>query len=178
MGVSLSWIAVEAKTADAVQTALGVVETGEAGWDYYDFPMAGRLLENGWYLVTAEGDEDPILSDEVLSKLSLGTSVAACSIEEHCMYQSAMFWRDGRKIWSVQHRGGNYRVMDLVVDGALPDNFAELRQRRFDEQAAAGGEDAGVDYIADIPLDLAESIVDFRHEYGGTDEFQALRRIG
>ena len=96
------------------------------------------------------------------------------------MDMSASFWRDGREIWNVHHRGGDYGVMDLVVRGSLPEAFDDLRARTFARQAAAGGDDLGVDYIAGIPLDLARSIVGFQHDEinPGIDNagFRALRQ--
>jgi len=176
MGVSLSWLGVET-TAAEVYARLGVSETGESG-DYDDFPMAGLMLANNWYLLTAKGCEHPILSARALSDLSAGISVVACAIEEHVMYQSAAFWRDGNEIWSVRHRGGDYGIMDLVVKGLPPDPFNDLRTRTFALQASEGGADADVDYIADIPLELARSIVGFKHDEvnpGIDDNFRELR---
>ena len=49
--------------------------------------------------------------------------------------------------------------MDLVVRGTLPAAFDDLRARAFARQAAAAGDDAGVDDIAGIPQGLARSIV-------------------
>ena len=177
MGVSLAWLGIQTTAAEEVQARLGVSETGESG-DYYDFPMAGLMLANHWYLLTAKGCEHPILSERVLSDLSAGISLVACSIEEHVMVQSAAFWRGGKEIWSVLHRGGDYGILDLVVKGLPPDPFNDLRTRTFALQSSEGGADADVDYIADIPLELARSIVGFKHDEvnpGIDDNFRELR---
>jgi len=176
MGVSLAWIGVQAMAAKDVQGALGLVETGASG-SLYDFPIAGMALSNGCYLLTATPCDHAICSEPVLSGLSTKASIVACSIEEHVMFMSAALWRHGEAIWSVQHRGGDYGDTDLVVEGALPENFAELRARCFAAQESAGGN--GVDYVADIPLLLAKSIVGFKHDETNTEideNFRALRQ--
>jgi hypothetical protein len=163
MGVSLSWIGVYAMAASELYTKLGLAETGQNG-DYYDFPIAGVMLSTNWFLLTAKGCDHSIVSRRVLSAVSAGSSAIGCSIEEHVMYQSATMWRDGQEVWRVQHRGGDYGIMDLVVSGSLPESFQDLRASFYAAQAAAGGAHASVDHIACIPLELARSIVGFKHD--------------
>ena len=52
----------------------------------------------------------------------------------------------------------------VVIDGQAPTRFAELRELYFERQAGAGGEEADVDHIAEIPLELARSYVGFKHD--------------
>jgi hypothetical protein len=68
------------------------------------------------------------------------------------MFMSAALWRDGREIWSVQHRGGDYGVDDLVVKGSLPHHFGDVRAQCFAAQVPADAVDDNVDHVADIPL--------------------------
>jgi hypothetical protein len=163
MGVSLSWIGIQTAIPGEVHAKLGLSETGASG-DYYDFQMAGLVLPTNWYLLTAKRCDHPILSDRVLSELSVGTQVVACSIEEHVMYQMAVLWSDGRETCRVQHRGGDHGIMDLVVNGSPPKIFDNLRSEHSARQLAAGGANANVDHIADIPLELARSMVGFKHD--------------
>jgi hypothetical protein len=180
MGVSLAWVGVQATTAEDVQAMLGLTDAGSTG-HYYDFPIVGLAIPNDWYLLAAKRCDHAIRSDAILSHLSARTSVVACSIEEHVMFMSAALWRDGREVWSVQHRGGDYGVTDLVVKGSPPEAFEGLRDRCFaaQEQESARDADIGVDYVADIPLELARSIVGFKHDEinPGIDDtsFRALR---
>jgi hypothetical protein len=160
VGVSLAWIGIQAMTAKEVDATLGLTETGSHGI-FYEFPIAGLALPNGWYLLTAKPSDHAICSEPFLSELSTAASVVACSIEEHVMFASAAFWRDGREVWSVQHQGDK-AVTDLVVKGVPPSNFEDLRARCFAAQESAEPDD--VDYVFDIPLDLAKSIVGFRHD--------------
>src|SRR5262249_47054356 len=148
MGVSLTWIGVHAVTADHARAVLGLAATESMG-DFHEFPMADLALPNNWYLLTAKPCEHAICSSPILSKLSAGTSVVACSIEEHVMFASAVLWRDGEEIWSVQHYGGDGGVFDLVVKGSLPDTFQNLRAHYFATQESADDADMNVDYIFD-----------------------------
>jgi len=182
MGVSLAWIGVKASAADDLYAQLGVSETGASG-EFYGFKLAGSKAPGGWHLVTARRCDHPIQSAPVLSALSAGAGIVACAIEEHVMYSSAAYWREGREIWSVQHEGDR-DVLHIKVTGMTPENFEDLRARKFAEQAEddrtrAKGE-YGVDYIFDIPLELARTIAGFRHDLDTPgidhDGFRELRQ--
>jgi hypothetical protein len=177
MGVSLAWVGVQAMSAAEVQATLGLTDTGSTG-NYYDFPMGGVVIPNNWYLLAAKPCDHAIRSEPILSELSARSSVMACSIEEHVMFMSAALWRGGREVWSVQHRGGDYGETDLVVKGSPPDTFESLRARCFAAQESASAADIRVDYVADIPLELARSFVGFRHDMANPEidgRFHALQ---
>jgi len=135
---------------------LGVTETGKQG-NFLQFRMHGEALPNNWHVVAVKRCDDLILSHGVLSQLSSGCSIIACSIEEHVNYASSGFWRDGREIWNVAHQGDR-DVTDLNVRGSPPEPFDDLRARAFARQEAEGDR-ARVDYIASIPRDLADGII-------------------
>ncbi|HEY6271879.1 MAG TPA: hypothetical protein VIX19_07790, partial [Terriglobales bacterium] len=83
------------------------------------------------------------------------------------------------EIWSVQHRGGDYGVNDLVVKGVPPGNFEDLRARCFAAQESARSDSIGVDYVADIPMLLAKSIIGFKYDEIKPEieaRFRALRQ--
>jgi hypothetical protein len=50
------------------------------------------------------------------------------------------------------------------VTGAAPEPLTEIRQRLEAEQQEEGGEDADVDLISDVPLELAKSLCGFKHD--------------
>lgn len=95
------------------------------------------------------------------------------------MFMSAALWRGGREIWGVRHRGGDFGDTDLVVEGTPPDVFQDLRASYLETQTSLRGTDPRVDYVADIPLELARSVVGFRYDVinPGIDDttFRALR---
>ena len=80
------------------------------------------------------------------------------------MFVSTAQWRAGEQVWSVQHRGGDYGVDDLVIEGTPPEPFEEIRARCFAAQQAARHDKIAVDYVFDIPVELGRSIVGFRHD--------------
>jgi len=79
------------------------------------------------------------------------------------MFVRASAWSNGREVWSMQHDGNDAAVMDLAVQGSPPESFNALRERCVAQQAADGGKD-NVDYVFEIPLELAKSIVGFKHD--------------
>jgi hypothetical protein len=163
MGYSLAWLAVQGKTTENIHRQLGLTGTGDF-CDYGDAPVAGRLLPSGWYLVVAKGCDHKLISELIVQQISSSGSVIACSIEEHVMFSSAAQWSDGQKNWSIRHRGGDHGPTDLGFEGSPPPLFAELREFYGSKQDAEGGEKAGVDWIFEIPLELAKSIVGFKHD--------------
>jgi hypothetical protein len=52
----------------------------------------------------------------------------------------------------------------LSKDGVLPPSFAAIREEMEQAQIAAGGDEADVDYIFEIPLKLAKNLVGFKHD--------------
>jgi len=48
--------------------------------------------------------------------------------------------------------------------GELPESFPAIREAMEQAQLAAGGDEANVDYIFEIPLQVAQSLVGFKHD--------------
>jgi hypothetical protein len=95
------------------------------------------------------------------------------------MNSLATEWKDGRQLWSVSHDGSDGGDQ-LAVEGQLPDVFEELRHEAEAAQAESDKEGGGVDFVFDIPLDLAAELTGFRHDEMGFDDdippFTALER--
>ena len=95
------------------------------------------------------------------------------------MYSEARGYDAGEQRWRIIYdceEGPDA----LRVEGDLPSQFGEIRRKAEAEQEAAGGEDADVDFLFDIPALLARSICGFML---GEDEAEGfrylkLRRIG
>lgn len=79
------------------------------------------------------------------------------------MASSSEMWSRGRRKWWLSHEGEN-GPRGLAVDGELPETYPSIRREMEQAQAAAGGETAGVDYIFEIPLKVAQSLVGFKHD--------------
>jgi len=175
MGYSIAWLAAQGRPPQSLLAELGRRPTGKAG-EYPDDPMVGAPLAGGWYLLAARGCDHRMIGDQVLKTLSRRCRVIACSIEEHVMFSSAALWENGERVWSLSHQG-NEKLHDLSANGALPDFFASVRDELLAKQAAKGGEEAGVDYVFEIPLELARRITGFAHDSVASveiDRFEVL----
>jgi hypothetical protein len=161
MGYALGWVAVQGGRADAIHEKLGVLRTGTRE-DVPEAPVVGAILPNGWYLVAVQRGEH-LLGDALLSDLSAGTHAIACFVEEHVMYSASVGWSDGRKMWSVVH-DSEQAAGHLAVDGSVPADFSQIRATQEAKQRTEDEADAEVDYIFDVPIDLAKALTGFRHD--------------
>lgn len=164
MGYSLSWVAIETAGEKALLTQLGLHATTEISEAGPEFDLSGARLP-GWYLLVAD-HSDALVDEQLLKTLSAHGRVIAAMVEEHVMFSSAEEWSNGERVWGVIHvpDAGLYHI---GVEGSLPDAYGAIHQRQFTEQEKDGGQDAGVDHIIDIPLELAAAITGFRHDHAG-----------
>lgn len=164
MGASLSWIAVRGCSPEEAAAALGLEFTGPAAPE-----LSGRYaigaLPGGWTFVQldnsalARGRFDPLLR--------FGPAVA-CSIEEHVMVMEARGYQDGAETWRIEHDPPEHGTLyHVAATGDLPAAFPEIHRLAIEQQDDEGGEDAGVDLISDVPLDVAASICGLK--YGDTE---------
>ena len=163
MGYSIAWMAVQADSADAVCTKIGLHRTGRTA-DYADFDISGIMLFSGWYLVVFEDMDHPLQKEESRRRVSQAFPILRCLIEEHSMYSSAELWLGGEQTWSISHdlQAGK---RDLVVTGNVPAEFNAIRihltARQDDHDKNTHG--LPVDYFFDAPLLLAREITGFQH---------------
>jgi hypothetical protein len=161
MGVSISWLAVSDMEPEAIHKQLGLLSSREFDGDV-KYPFAGRVLPSGWYLVVANRCDSPMVRDEMLSSLSMSARVVAASIEEHVMYCFSTCWLNGRQEWRVQHEAEK-GATHLQVSGSPPAELETLHQGALARQICHD-ESVGVDYVFDVPLELARHLVGFRHD--------------
>ena len=100
----------------------------------------------------------------MLSSLSMSARVVAASIEEHVMYCFSTCWLNGQQEWRVQHEAEK-GTTHLQVSGVPPEELETLRQGALARQLCHDDE-IGVDYVFDVPLELAKRVVGFRHDEG------------
>ena len=157
MGFRLSWVAVRGKSREEIHQELALSATGIYE-EFPESPCTGALLPDGWYLVVKDcGFYD---EHKQLAKLSMKGVAIACFVHEGIMVSQATEWRNGKKIWSVIHNSQK-APGHLEAHGELPPGYPSLRQQLEAEQAAQGRE---VDYIFDIPVELAKSLTGYRHD--------------
>jgi hypothetical protein len=115
-----------------------------------------------------------LISDRILALVSAKTDAVACSIEEHVMVSLACQWSGGAEVWSATH-DAQRSIEHLEVTGRLPDFADEVRSQLLAQQAEETGADVQVDFVFEVPLELARRIVGFKHdEEGDPARFEVL----
>lgn len=162
MGLSITWCAVREAAADPFLRALGLAPTGET----MELPKAlitsGRL-DTGWRVLWYNKYGCPFLRPQDLARLSLECDVLLCLVEEHVMASSAEMWSRGKRTWRLSHEGED-GPKGLEAEGELPESYLPIRKQMELQQLEEGGDAAGVDYLFEIPLLVAKSLVGFKHD--------------
>ena len=163
MGFRLSWVAIHGKSRDEIHRVLAITATGTYE-EFPESPCTGALLSDGWYLVVKNceffKDCGFFDNDEQLSKLSDKCVVIMSFVHEGIMVSYAAEWRNGKRIWSTLHN--SQKALDhFEARGELPSTYNSIRQQLETKQAEHG---RGVDYIFDIPVEIAKSITGYRHD--------------
>ncbi len=176
MGMSMSWIAVETGDPDAVCGEIGLVRTGDQG-GFMDFPTGGATTPSGWYVVLFDDPGTAHDCGEALARISEKGQAVRCAFIESTMFSLVEGWAGGKMAWSVTHdRGEGLYALD--VRGDPPGDFAAIRDEHAALQDAEGGASAGVDYIFDVPLELAKKITGYRVEdFEGDDPRQTYEGL-
>ena len=89
--------------------------------------------------------------------------MVTCAVEEHIVASSASGWKNGAAIWSILH-DSQRGMRHLDVTGDPPEQLNAIRTRLMDEQSADGGDEGDVDYIFDVPVEVALALTGFRHD--------------
>lgn len=174
MGFAISWIACPEPHAEAVLRQLLLKTTGETE-EAPDSPIAMFRTKPGWRIIWVNEYGSPLIGEDVLTKLSQKSDIILALVEEHVMASSAEQWSQGARRWRISHEGENGPV-GLEIEGQPPPIFSEIRATLEKEQEEAGGKDADVDHLFDIPLKVAESITGFKHDVVLEGEFEVLQR--
>jgi hypothetical protein len=162
MGFSITWCAVREENADKVVQDLGLTPTGETEEMPESLICIGKL-DTGWRVLSHNEYGCPYLQPQDLARLSIDHDLLLCLIEEHVMASSSEFWSKGKRHWRLSHEGED-GPRGLDVEGDPPENYAVIRKEMEALQLAEGGDDAGVDYLFEIPLEVAKSLVGFKHD--------------
>lgn len=171
MGLSLSWVAVKGHGPDAVMAAVGV-EPGDGS--RREQAYVGEL-PGGWTLYFDEhferGFKGPL--DRIVA---LGAPVIAARQEDHVMYSEARGYNQGRELWRVARDPDEMPETELVVTGAPPEPFEDIRAKRVAEQAVEDAGDGEVSYVYDIPLDLAFALCGYRADDADEGDLTPVRQ--
>lgn len=176
MGWSSSWVAIQGGVETEILEHLGLVETGqEVQPGTRSAPFSWAELPQGWVVVFSE-DFEWASSNRVLELSRFGLTVGCQFEDKVAMTSSICAARDGVELWRVFH-DNEASIYRLDVTGEPPVALAAIRGRLFEEQEKAGGEDAGVDYVHEIPFELAQAVCGYRHDEDESN-FTGLRRAG
>src|SRR6185437_6139789 len=162
MGVSMSWCAVREEHAEALLQQLGLTPTSKTEEIPESLISIGKF-DTGWRVICYNKVVCPFLQPQHLAELSKERDLLFCQVEEHLMWSSADMWSAGAVAWRLAHEG-EHGPKGLDAYGALPPSFPAIRQEMEQEQRDAGGDDADVDYIFEIPLRVARDLVGFKHD--------------
>jgi len=172
MGASVSWFAARGGNAERVLPLIGARGTGEFE-DLPESPLVAAQCPGGWFVVYA--NHFRFIERVPLGRHSADAEVVACGVEEHVMISWAMGWRAGRREWLVYHEAER-GVRHLYADGNPPPAFEAIPQRQVARQG--GTAKADVDYVFDVPVELARELTGFRYDQqveGG--EFKGFERL-
>lgn len=182
MGYAVSWIAIRGGPAADVLGALGLRTTG-AREEVAESPIVAASLPDGWHVVLDNTRTFAFESDKRLpARLTAGVEAVTCAVEEHVGVSVAAGWRDGKRIWRVEHDAGK-GLGHLAAEGELPPTFASIRERLTGEQARADAGGESVDHVFDIPVELARALTGFAHDRdlpgagGGQERFEVLEPL-
>lgn len=160
MGFKISWLAFEALDKATLLDALGFHDTGVSD-EANEAPFSAAQLPNGWSIIWSN-DFGWIETQSV--KLPFPTQRAiACQLHEGLMFSAARGADDGAEKWSVSH-DAQTALHDLTLVGDLPSTLPEIRSRLLREQQEEDRNSAEIDFIFEIPIELAQSITGFRHD--------------
>jgi hypothetical protein len=160
MGYSISWMALQGKNKDEVLALASLVDTGKPD-EANEAPASVSSLPLGW-TVLFFNDYDAI-TPALLAAWLDGCRVVACQVDEHVMASNVVLYEDGRHLWTVSHQS-DQGLFDLTVQGSPSESFEDIKKRLFEQQDENEGGAADVDYVFDVPLELAASLCGYRHD--------------
>jgi hypothetical protein len=171
MAQSLSWLAFQGKSRGDVLAALHLFDTGTAAQP--DSEIVSATLAGDWTVVRFQQFGHPYAEDSSVAHFSKGCSVLACHVEESLLFSAAQFYRRGRMVWSVFHAGED-ALSTIEVEGAPPEALNGIVEAQKAKQAAIPTGPMRVDFLFEVPLELARQVCGFRQD-AGEAEFTELR---
>jgi hypothetical protein len=153
VGFNLGWVGFERASHVDVLKVLGLRDTGRAD-GYFEADYSGAQVSGGWYVVIDK--QFALFAGDAFARISHRARIVCVAMGEGFGMSVAYEWVNGREIWSIEH-DANVKD-DLRAEGALPAQFVAIRDR----QAALQRNSHGVDYLFDVPIEVANTILPFR----------------
>ncbi len=123
-----------------------------------DFKMAILSLDNGWTILEINKFLAPQLNPKFLAKLSEFTDVVSCQVHEGIMVSMMGYFQAGRQVFGVEHNA-EFGIEHLDEVGDLPAYYDDLKAEAFVDQK----EIPQIDSFFEVPVSLAEKLVDYRY---------------
>jgi hypothetical protein len=161
MGINLAWFAVEDADRHDLLARLGLEEAGDSN-NEVSVRYACAEFPNGWFILTTKGSHRAF--ERALATASAGRLAIAGELSETVMVSQTRAVRDGRQVWSVLH-DPNKDLNGIEFEGEPPSNLGEILAKA----QAAQKSDSEVDYIFDVPIELAAQICGYRPGDGACD---------
>ena len=179
MGLNCSWIAVQGLKAEEALASLEMEVSEILSPDEIPDALGMAQLPDDWLLFLWGRKAGPV-EDKLIGFTASGRAIA-CEMSETVMFSEARGYEDGAQVWRVTHDPDrDESLYSLQTEGAPPAQMEAIVREAKAEQDKEGGEDAGVDFIFDVPLRLAHSVCGFNLSEGDPQDlcFSVLRRVG
>ena len=158
MGFAASWICARGLTLASALEALDLVETGQAA-EPWRTPFSCAELPGGWLAITST-NPDWMLPQKVQT-LSTGGPAVGCFMSDYVMNSGACAYEQGKQVWWVLHEPEE-GITNLTHGGKPPARFETLLAKALKDHEAYTPDPHEVDFVFDVPIDLAVSICGFR----------------
>jgi hypothetical protein len=158
MGYNLQWLAVKNKDEKNILKTIELKSTRQ----YEELPEAdfNATKINDWYLISNNCREVyELFTDAMIKKLSKNCQVIKVDVCESTMFSIAECWEDGKSIWSILHNS-EYGTGHLNIEGNPPKILDDIVNQCKKKQS----EERDADYIYEIPIELANELVGYRHD--------------
>jgi hypothetical protein len=172
VGFRISWIGFDGKRKASALEMAGLKDAGEPD-EFNETPFSGAEIPGGWFILFS--NDFGFVSRERLAQLSIDCRIIACQVHEGIMFSAAYGYERSNRMWELAH-DAQQGIDDLSVSGSPPPSFESIRRRLTQRQETTFG--GAVDYIFDIPVEVAAAICGYR--YGrlkfewGTPQFSRL----
>jgi hypothetical protein len=168
MGDAIIWLAFRGVERKDILERLNLKSATESDSDVFS-----AALPDQWHLVL--GDGLGFMDDANMNRACADCSAVSCYLESHVMVSAAAGWEKGRRIWSVLHdyeEGPN----NLESEGELPAAYPAICETLMAKQKAQGNRPR-VDYIFDVPIELAAAVAGFHYLRGTSDGYPDLEGL-
>lgn len=178
MGFRATWIAIPAAESSDVLTRLDLRETKQKD-ETNDAPFSGALVAGDWYIIFSN---EPTFADDLgAATLSNIERLIICTIDETSMVSISSEYRNGSKLWSIEH-DAQIGDLHLEVQGAPPKALKPIRETFLKQQKSQDETGLLVDFLFEVPIELAANITGYRHDRvnfdWGAPDFKALAPVG